>query len=188
MSRTLTSADKAIITKIQAAADRRRAMIPPTPEDEADAEVIAFVAMREIHKLGGNPVSGAPPARAIHAERTPEQQSEHDHAIRRDARTLARAASGLSFTTGRKVGTKGPIRKAIARLLKKHPDIKNPELCKTIAANPPKGWEFCDNSLGRYFDGPTGSKQMSYGRFCNVCAEERAIIAAASAQNARTAG
>lgn len=173
MSRALTPADKAIIAKIQAAADRRRTVVPPTPEEEADAEVVAFMAMREIHRRGGNPVAGAPAARAIHAERTPEQQAEHDHAIRCEARTLARAASGMKFSMGRKVGTTSPIRKAIARLLKKHPDMKNPELWSAIADKPPKGWTAYDNSVGKYIEGPKAADGMAYARFCNVCADER---------------
>lgn len=189
MSRTLTPADKIIIAEIQAAADKRRAMVPPTPEDEAEAEVIAFIAMRKIHKLGGNPVSGAPSVRGVYVERTPEQQDEHDHTIRREARGLALAASGLSFTAGRKAGTKGTIRKAVARLLKKHPGIKNSELWDAIKASPPKGWEFFNNSQGRYAEGPpmgTGARYstLSYGRFCTICGEERKNSAAASAPEA----
>ncbi len=201
MSRTLTPSDRAIIAKIQAAADRRRAVVPPTPEDEADAEIIAFMAMRKIHKLGGvrldgkavGPVRTVPVATFDYPQRTPEQQAEHGRTIMRDARTLARAVSGLSFTMGRKVGTKGPIRKAIARLLKKHPDMKNPELWDAIAAKPPKDWEFVNNSQGRYAEGPpikTGERYstLSYGRFCTVCGVERKISAAVSAHEARRQG
>lgn len=191
MSRELTPADKIIVANIQAAADTRRVAALPTPKDETDAEIIAFVAMREIHKLGGvrldgkavGPVRAVPVATFDCPQRTPEQQAEHGYTIMRDAHMLVRAASGLSFTTGRKVGTKGPIRKAIAHLLKKHPAMKNPELWDAIKAKPPKGWEFFNNSPGRCADGPpmkTDERRstLSYGRFCTVCGEERKLIAA----------
>lgn len=82
------------------------------------------------------------------------------------------ALTGIKFRKGRKVNTGGPIRKAIIRELKKHPDMKNPELWDALVDRPPKGWEFCDNRQGRYAVGPHG-QPMSYARFCNVCGEER---------------
>ena len=147
---------------------------PPTPEDEADIDMLAFMAMREIHKRGGTPIptDSHLAHRGQMVERTPGEQVEHEHNIRRDARLLSRAVAGLKFNRGRKTGATSPIRKAIARELKKSPGMKNPELWDAIAAKPPKGWEFCDNSLGRYAEA-SGGKNMGYKRFCNVCGEER---------------
>ena len=74
---------------------------------------------------------------------------------------------------GRKPGSGGPIRKAIARLLKASPTMENPELWAAVASKPPKGWTAFDNSQGKYLEGPAASDGMNYRRFCNVCSEER---------------
>lgn len=67
----------------------------------------------------------------------------------------------------------GPIRKAIARLLKRNPGMKNAALWEALSANPPRDWEIRDNNLGKYIEGPKAAN-MNYARFCNVAAEERA--------------
>jgi len=83
---------------------------------------------------------------------------------------------GRLFTNGRKSGTGGPIRKAVAKLLKANPGLKNPELWSAVAAKPPKGWEAFDNRAGKYFEGSKPAENMNYKRFCNVCGEERKKI------------
>lgn len=80
---------------------------------------------------------------------------------------------GKSFTSGRKLGTVGPIRKAISKLLTKNPEMKNPEIWKAINEKPPKGWAVCENRLGKYIEHPSSGKEMSVRRFRNICAEER---------------
>ena len=80
--------------------------------------------------------------------------------------------TGKKFTAGRKPNSGGPIRKAIAKLLKKDPAAKNPVLWKALSDAPPRGWTFFDNRVGKYCEGP-GSASMNYGRFCNVTSEER---------------
>jgi len=84
---------------------------------------------------------------------------------------------GRAFTTGRKPGSSGPIRKAISRLLAKNPGIKNRDLLAAIKQNPPKGWQVEEFT---HFDYPpqiVGPKletdHMGYERFCNIAAEER---------------
>ena len=77
---------------------------------------------------------------------------------------------GQKFMDGRKVNTGGPIRKAIARLLKKNPAMKNPELWAAVTAMPPRGWTVYGDR--KYLEGP-GVKNMSQGRFFTVCGEER---------------
>jgi hypothetical protein len=67
----------------------------------------------------------------------------------------------------------GPIRKAIARELKKNPALKNREIFSSLAATPPKGWTFFDNRAGRYIEGPTKHDDMGYPRFSEICLEER---------------
>ena len=79
---------------------------------------------------------------------------------------------GFLFKKGRRPNTGSPIRKRIAVLLRKNPNLKNSELWKAIEQKPPKGWTAFDNPSGKYLEGPE-NKNMSYRRFCNVCAEER---------------
>lgn len=82
------------------------------------------------------------------------------------------ALLGKKFTAGRKVGAVGPIRKAIAKMLKKNPKVKNAELWVTLSDSPPKGWDFRANRIGKYIEGPHGDG-MNYQRFCNIASEER---------------
>lgn len=162
---------EAALKLVDGAAKRREAGVPVSPEDEKDGQLVAFMLIGEIHKRGPSLVVENPFVRGHFIERTPEQQAEYEHAIRYDARGLAREATAALFTTGRKAGTKGTIRKAVASLLKKHPDMKNPQLWDALKAKPPKGCEFCNNSLGEYIDRPGG--YTSYATFRNICSEER---------------
>lgn len=82
------------------------------------------------------------------------------------------ARHGQVFREGRKPGTGSPIRKEVARLLKKNPAMKNPELWEAVKAKPPRGWQVFENSAGKYIEGPKMAN-MAYGRFCTVCGEER---------------
>lgn len=50
--------------------------------------------------------------------------------------------------------------------------MTNPALWGAIKAKPPRGWEVCENRVGKYIEGPNMAN-MSYERFCNVCGEER---------------
>lgn len=69
------------------------------------------------------------------------------------------ALDALRFKQGRKPGTGGPIRKAIARLLKKKP-LKNAEIWQALSLNPPRGWQFLENRLGKYIEGPRAEDGM----------------------------
>lgn len=85
--------------------------------------------------------------------------------------------SGEVFTNGRKAGTSGPIRKAIAKFLKADPTLKNPAMWRAVSSNPPRGWTAYDNAAGKYLEGPIAGQNMDYkGRFCTVCGEERKKI------------
>ena len=98
--------------------------------------------------------------------------------VRGWADTAVRVKHGKSFKdNSEKVRKGGAIRVAIAKQLKKTHDMKNKDLWYTIAAKPPKGWEFLENDMGMYAEGP-GVKNMDYRRFCNVCAEERGKLKA----------
>lgn len=89
----------------------------------------------------------------------------------RDAIPLA--STGKKFVSGRKINSVGPIRKAIARLLKKNPDLKPAQLWENIKADPPKGWTVYENRAGKYIEGPRGDDNMSQARFKNIASEER---------------
>ena len=83
---------------------------------------------------------------------------------------------GIKFRQGRKIGTMGLVKKAIAKLLSENPKMKNPDLWKELSKKPPKGRKFFDNRIGKYIEGPDGATEMKYGRFCNVCGEVRKEI------------
>ncbi|NMG15508.1 hypothetical protein [Aromatoleum bremense] len=97
------------------------------------------------------------------------------HMACRAAGMLDAARIGVKFKRGRKPNTPGPVRKAIAKLLAKSPELKNPDLWKAIEAKPPRGWQVFDNRAGRYIEGPKAGPHMnmSYARFCTVASEER---------------
>lgn len=87
------------------------------------------------------------------------------------------AQHGQKFMDGRKPGTSGEIRKAIAKLLAKNPVMTNPELWDSIKKKPPKRWiveESPHFKLEPQLLGPKPEKDhMSRRRFNNVCGEER---------------
>jgi hypothetical protein len=86
------------------------------------------------------------------------------------------AFHGRQFRKGRKLNTAGPIRKAIERLLRRNHGATNGQLWQQIAAYPPKGWQFMDNHLGRYIEGPTAGDGMDYPRFRNIASEVRKAL------------
>ena len=87
---------------------------------------------------------------------------------------LPLAKHGKGFKSGRKVGTKGPIRKAIAKYLKANPKLTTKTLWSLIKDKPPRGWRAYEPStMESYFEGPTPQEEMKYSRFANVCSEER---------------
>lgn len=90
-----------------------------------------------------------------------------------DDRIARQVTLGNKFTNGRKPGTGGPIRNAIAEILNENHDMKNPELWQEVTAKPPRGWIAYDNRQGKYFEGPTVDDHMGQRRFFTVCGEER---------------
>ncbi|MBU6995914.1 hypothetical protein [Ferrovum myxofaciens] len=80
------------------------------------------------------------------------------------------------FITGRKLGTGSPIRKCIAKHLRKTPSMTNESLWDAVKENPPNGFTVCDNRAGKYIEGPAKFHNMNFERFCNVCAEERKAL------------
>ncbi|WP_031598407.1 hypothetical protein [Ferrovum myxofaciens] len=93
--------------------------------------------------------------------------------LRQHQKYLVPAQTGEKFLSGRKPGTGGPIRKCIAKHLKKTPSMTNESLWDAIKGNPPTGFTVCDNRAGKYIEGPAKFHNMNFERFCNVCAEER---------------
>lgn len=89
--------------------------------------------------------------------------------------TLKDRKLGKKFRGGRKIGTKGLVRKAIAAHLKTHPTSKNDEIWTALSKKPPRGWEFFDNRVGRYISGPE-NHNIDLRRFQNICADERRAL------------
>lgn len=98
--------------------------------------------------------------------------TERAEAVEEAAMLRPMAEHGKKFP-GRKPNSGGPIRKAIARLLKNNPALANPELWAQIKDRPPRGFSVIDNSRAKLIDGPAADDGMRYRRFCNVCGEER---------------
>ncbi|HEY0876917.1 MAG TPA: hypothetical protein VGE10_00545 [Zeimonas sp.] len=97
----------------------------------------------------------------------------------RDMVPLARR--GRKFEGGRKLGAVGPIRKAIRRLLKNDPTLKNADLWDLVKARLPRGWTAFDNRTGRYLEKPSRPEQkqiekVEYSTFCNIAADERKAL------------
>lgn len=82
------------------------------------------------------------------------------------------AIEGNKFRVGRKPGTQSPLRKLIAKLLKKNPKLKNKELLELVKSKPPKGYTYCENRYGKYFEGKD-NKTTEIRRFNNICSEAR---------------
>lgn len=90
---------------------------------------------------------------------------------------MPKAELGEKFAKGRKHGTVGPVRKAIAKYLKAHgPDVKNPEIWDALFADPPRALSFFDNRCGQYVEWKTGEGTItstSRKQFETICGEER---------------
>jgi hypothetical protein len=95
------------------------------------------------------------------------------HATQQFRQVQKLALHGRKFKLGRKLNTEGPIRRAIARVLKREGVLKPRELWGMLADNPPRGWTFHVNRLGKYIEGPKAGQGMSYAHFSNVSKEER---------------
>lgn len=80
---------------------------------------------------------------------------------------------GRTFTKGRRPGSGSPIRRAVARLLRTDRTLKPRTLWAMLADDPPRGWTFRANRLGKYIEGPRASDGMRYARFQNIAKEER---------------
>lgn len=134
-------------------------------------------------------ISGSPRAEqlyewrshAIHATTTNNQHAAEgwtcallaswfEYLSSEDLQPLAR--EGKKFRVGRKSGTQSPLRKLIAKLLKKNPKLKNKELLELVKSKPPKGYAYYENRQGKYFEGKD-NKTTEIRRFNNICSEER---------------
>lgn len=82
------------------------------------------------------------------------------------------ALHGLKMAKGRKVGTVGPIRKAVTKHLRTG-NLSTAALWAAIAAKPPRGYECRDNRNGKYIDGPAGYN-LNYASFAILCSKARA--------------
>jgi hypothetical protein len=80
------------------------------------------------------------------------------------------------FSTGRKRGAVGPIRRAVRRCLEKNPGASTAELWNQLAKNPPRGWTFHDNHAGEYFEGPKGGQNVGFRTVANYASRERTAL------------
>jgi hypothetical protein len=84
------------------------------------------------------------------------------------------AQKGVKFIKGRKKGTIGPWRKAIAKMLAGDPAMKNAEMWAALQRKPPKGWTFIEsNRLGDRFEGPGAGQEFKHSTFLTSASEER---------------
>jgi hypothetical protein len=85
---------------------------------------------------------------------------------------------GQTMRKGRKKGTLGPVAKAVAKHLKKHPSAKTADIWKSLAAKPPKGLAFMANRRGQYIEyfEQNGPRETSYKRFRNIVIEQRNVL------------
>jgi hypothetical protein len=91
--------------------------------------------------------------------------------VRREDVLLPKARHGSKFV-GKKRGASGPVRKAIAKVLKLNPALKTEDVWQTLTDKPPKGMDFHGDGKDRHIwtdqRGPTGWHQ-----FQNLVSEER---------------
>ncbi len=97
-------------------------------------------------------------------------------ASKRQEFLLPLSRTGKKFSSGRKIGTVGPVRAEIRRYLKRSPTARTAEIWSSLESKPPRGWEFFDNRLGRYIE-TNGPESTSYRRFGNIVSEERKLLA-----------
>lgn len=80
---------------------------------------------------------------------------------------------GLAFKPGKPEGAAGPIPRAIATYLRKHPKASAAEVWIALHDRPPKGYTFVDNPrLGKYIEHGAATV-MQYPRFQTVVSERR---------------
>lgn len=91
--------------------------------------------------------------------------------LRRDV--MPTALYGQVMKQGRKPGTVGPIRKAIKRILKRHPSYSPLDIWNSFFHNPPKGWTITHDRNGRRIKAPNAGNGMAYRRFCNIVSDEK---------------
>ena len=142
----------------------------PTPEqfDEADKSGREKIKRQQLgHQLIDRILSQI----AENGHHDPRDEREVNNILREMA-ILPLAVVGQKFKVGRKPGSVGPIRKAVARFLKNDPGLKPRALWVMLKGVPPRGWTFCENRQGKYIEGPR-ARNVSYHHFQNIAKEER---------------
>lgn len=77
---------------------------------------------------------------------------------------------------GRKKGSEGHVKKAVRKVLKKNPKMKNAQIWEALQDALPRGWLVCDNRAGKYIEGKSADQGCNYRRFLNTCSEVRAEL------------
>jgi hypothetical protein len=91
--------------------------------------------------------------------------------VRREDVLLPKAKHGMKFVA-KKPGGVGPVRKAIARVLKSNPTFTAEQVWQCLKANPPKGLEFHGSAALRHV-WSTGRQNTGWRRFQNIVSEEK---------------
>ena len=87
------------------------------------------------------------------------------------------AKLGKKFKSGRKVGTIGPVRRAIRRCLSRAPSATTAQVWTSLESKPPKGMAFFNNRLGKYIE-TDGHPDTKYPHFANLVTMEKQLLKA----------
>lgn len=68
---------------------------------------------------------------------------------------------------------KSVIRKAIERELKKNSELMPRHIWDILKKNPPRGFQFFDDNLGKRIEGPSEKDDMTYKQFSEKCKDEK---------------
>lgn len=92
--------------------------------------------------------------------------------MQREIEALPFTRKGIAFPPGKPKGAKGPIAKAIAKYLTKHPQAKPQEVWDALREKPPAGYAFMDNKTGKYIEGPS-NENTNWRSFQNAVSKQR---------------
>jgi hypothetical protein len=95
----------------------------------------------------------------------------HYQLARREDVLLPKAKHGTKFVA-KKPGATGPVRKAIAKVLKSNPTFTVEKVWQCLKANPPKVLEFYGSAASRYI-WSEGRPDTGWRRFQNIVSEEK---------------
>lgn len=82
------------------------------------------------------------------------------------------------FIQGRQKGAVSALTTAIVEQLKANPKATAPEVFKALMKSPPRGYEFFDNSQGRYIErwDENGKHETVFSTFTNTVSKQRCLL------------